>query len=168
MLAAPGEHGHAWPALLAQTQANREVALAIPELAQTQANRDLALAICEQAQANRAAAAALLHAMHTHGDPCGHAMQADELHCWHIDAQVAVVVASQTAARGVTQHHDSSRRLGMPMAPYVMTPPSSAYPPSAPSTSEPPMWPLKLLTASKKTGAPSHRGPDTTPVLTGT
>ena len=89
MLAALGELGHAWPALLAQPQANRELALAIPELARAQANRDLALAICEQAQANRAAAAALLHAMQTHGGPSGHAMQADEVHCWHIDAQVA-------------------------------------------------------------------------------
>ena len=97
MLAAPGENGLAWPALLAQTQANRELSLAIFELTQTQANRDLALAICEQAQANRAAAAALLHAMQTHGDPSGHAMQTDELHCWYIDAQVDEEVASQTA-----------------------------------------------------------------------
>ena len=49
--------GHAWPALLAQAQANRD------------------------------AAAALLHAMQTHGDPSVHPMQSDELHCWHIDAQ---------------------------------------------------------------------------------
>ena len=61
MLAAPGENGHAWPALLAQAQANRELALAIRELAQAQANRKLAPATCEQAQANLAAAAALLH-----------------------------------------------------------------------------------------------------------
>ena len=52
---APGGFGHAWPALLALTQANRD------------------------------AAAALLRAMQTYGDPTGHAMQSDELHCWHTD-----------------------------------------------------------------------------------
>ena len=59
--------GHAWPALLALTQANRD------------------------------AAAALLLAMQTYGDPTGHAMQSGELHCWHTDAHDAAEVASQTA-----------------------------------------------------------------------
>ena len=64
---APGGFGHAWPALLALTQANRD------------------------------AAAALLLAMQTYGDPTGHAMQSDELHCWYTDAHDAAEVASQAA-----------------------------------------------------------------------
>ena len=59
--------GHAWPALLALSRANRD------------------------------AAAALLLAMQTYGDPSGHAMQSDELHCWYTDAHDAAEVASQTA-----------------------------------------------------------------------
>ena len=64
---APGGFGHAWPALLALTQANRD------------------------------AAAALLLAMQTHGDPTGHALQSDERHCWHTDAHNAAEVASLVA-----------------------------------------------------------------------
>ena len=79
---------------------------------------------------------------------------------------------------------DALRQLGyvspcVPTAPCVMTPPTSAHPTSAPPLSEPTMWPrncaigtkravpflLELLTTSKKTGAPSHRGPDITPLL---
>ena len=64
---APGGFGHAWPALLALTQANRD------------------------------AAAALLLAMQAFGDPSGHAMQPDEMHCWYTDAHDAADVASQAA-----------------------------------------------------------------------
>ena len=59
--------GHAWPALLALTQANRDTA------------------------------AALLLAMQTHGDPAGNAMQLDELNCWYNDAHGAADVASHAA-----------------------------------------------------------------------
>ena len=82
----------AWPALLALTQASRDLmALAIG--GQT---RDPAM---QQAQAfaNRDAAAALLLAMQAFGDPSGHAMQPDELHCWYTDAHDAAAVASQAA-----------------------------------------------------------------------
>ena len=64
---APGGFGNAWPAILALTQANRD------------------------------AAAALLLAMQAFGDPSGHAMQPDEMHCWYTDAHDAADVASQAA-----------------------------------------------------------------------
>ena len=64
---APAGSGHAWPALLALTQANRD------------------------------AAAALLLAMQAFGDPSGHDMQSDEFHYWHTDAHDAAEVASQAA-----------------------------------------------------------------------
>ena len=70
----PGRPPDAWPALLALTQASRDlVALAIGGR-----TRDPAV---QQAQAfaNRDAAAALLLAMQAVGDPSGHAMQPDEL-----------------------------------------------------------------------------------------
>ena len=73
--------GHAWPALLAQTQANREMALAIR--GHTQASALLQT----QALANCDAAAALPHAMRTHGDPSDHAPLSDELQCWRNHAQ---------------------------------------------------------------------------------
>ena len=60
----PGDGGHAWPALLALTQANRD------------------------------AAAALLFAMKTFGHASQHAMQPDELYSWYADAHDAADVAS--------------------------------------------------------------------------
>ena len=62
-----GGSGHAWPAILALTQANRDTA------------------------------AALLLAMQAFGDPSGCAMQPDEVHCWYTDAHDAADVASQAA-----------------------------------------------------------------------
>ena len=73
----PGGFGHAWPALLALTQANRD------------------------------AAAALLLAMQTYGGPTGHDMQSDEFHRWCTGAHDAAEVASQTAVAlklPTTQH----------------------------------------------------------------
>ena len=64
---ASGGFGHAWPALLLVTQANRD-----------------------------AAAALLLAMQQAFGNPSGHAMQPDELHCWYTDAHDADV-ASQAA-----------------------------------------------------------------------
>ena len=79
--------GHAWPALLALTQANRDTA------------------------------AALLLAMQTHGDPTGHAMQLDELSCWYNDAHEAAVVASHAAdtlseLTGAVGAFDAGLKLG--------------------------------------------------------
>ena len=84
---APGGFGHAWPALLALTQANRD------------------------------AAAALLLAMQTHGDPAGNAMQLDELNCWYNDAHDAAVVASHAAdalnvLTGAVDAFDADLKLG--------------------------------------------------------
>ena len=60
----PGDGGHAWPALFALTQANRD------------------------------AASALLLAMKSVGHASQHAMQPDELRCWYADAHVAADTAS--------------------------------------------------------------------------
>ena len=61
--------GLAWPALLAQAQANRELA-----------------------EACRDTARAVLHAMQTQCAPCALALQSTELHCWYIDAKDYIVV----------------------------------------------------------------------------
>ena len=88
----PGRPPDAWPALLALTQASRDLmALAIGGHARESAMQQA------QAFANRDAAAALLLAMQAFGDPSGHAMQPDELHCCYTDAHDAAAVASQAA-----------------------------------------------------------------------
>ena len=82
---------HAWTALLALTQASRDLmALAIGGQ-----SRDSAM---QQAQAfaNRDSAAALLLAMKSPGY-AQQTMQTDEWHCWHADAQGAADVASHAA-----------------------------------------------------------------------
>ena len=80
---------HAWPALLAQAQANR-VLLTLAIRGQA---RDSAM-LQAQALANRDAAAAQLHAMRTLGDANGHAAISDELQCWHSDAHETATTAS--------------------------------------------------------------------------
>ena len=87
--AAFGGADHAWPALLALTQASRDLmALAISGQARDSAMQQA------QAFANRDAAAALLFAMKSSGRASQHAMQADELHCWYADAHCVADVAS--------------------------------------------------------------------------
>ena len=87
--AAFGGVDHAWPALLALTQASRDLmALAICGLARDSAVQQA------QAFANRDAAAALLLAMRSPGHD-QHARQTDELQCWYADAHGAADVASQ-------------------------------------------------------------------------
>ena len=87
--AAVGGVDHAWTALLALTQASRDLmALAIGGQARDSAMQQA------QAFANRDAAAALLLAMKSSGHASQHAMQTDELHCWYADAQGAADVAS--------------------------------------------------------------------------
>ena len=81
--------GHAWLALLAQTQASRDL-LALAIGGQTQAF----VLLQAQALANRDAAAALLHAMRMHRDPRDHAPMPDELHCWYGDAREIAATAS--------------------------------------------------------------------------
>ena len=67
---------HAWPALLAQAQANRDLlTLAIRGQAQDSAM------LQAQALANRDAAAAQLHAMRALIDANDHAAMSEELHC---------------------------------------------------------------------------------------
>ena len=66
--------GGAWPALLAQAQANRALA-----------------------EACRDTATAMLHAMQAQCAACAHAPQADELECWHSDALDVASVAERLA-----------------------------------------------------------------------
>ena len=86
--------GQAWPALLAQVQANRDQAQANRDIpAQAQANGDHALANREQAQANHVTPRALLQAMQAQHDPCACELHSAELQCWKSGAQGAVDVA---------------------------------------------------------------------------
>ena len=66
--------GVAWPALLAQAQANRALA-----------------------EACRDTATAMLHAMQTQCATCAHAPQSDEPHCWYNDALDVANVAQRSA-----------------------------------------------------------------------
>ena len=69
-----GAGGVAWPALLAQAQANRD-----------------------QAHANRDTARAMLLAMQAHCASCAQAPHSDELDCWYSDALDAASVGQRSA-----------------------------------------------------------------------
>ena len=64
-----------------------------PERGKNSASGHAWLALLAQTQANRDAAAALLHAMRMHRDPSDEAPTPDELHCWYSDARETVATA---------------------------------------------------------------------------
>ena len=110
-----GGADHAWSALLALTQASRDLmALAIGGQ-----SRDSAM---QQAQAfaNRDSAAALLLAMKSPGY-AQQTMQTDELHCWYADAQGAADVAAHavTALQQLTATASAAPVAGAPAHVYI-------------------------------------------------